>query len=476
MANERPLYVDLDGTLIKSDLLIESLLLFVKANPLRAALVLWWMLHGKAYLKCRIAAEVHLDPVTLPYNEPFLAYLRAQAASGRKIVLATACDERLAHKVAQHLGMFSGVLASNGSCNMSGKIKLAAMRDASPAGFDYAGNAKVDLEIWPHAQSAILVNPERGVEAAARRLGLVAEVFDDRAAALVPYLKAIRPHQWIKNGLLLVPLITLQDWHSGGLLVAVLIGVVAFSLCASSVYLVNDLLDLQSDRAHPRKRLRPFACGSIPLRDGFVLAGFMLLLGSGVASLLPPHFLLVLGIYLAVTVAYSVYLKTYVLIDVVVLAGLYTLRIIAGAAAIGTLPSFWLLAFSMCVFLSLALVKRCSEIISLQRDGGEDAPGRDYHRGDLPYLASMGMASGYVAVLVLALFLNSPEVATRYASPKALWLLCPLVLYWISRLWLKTGRGAMHDDPIIFTLRDRGSRYVVVAAVLTVFFAARGVL
>lgn len=337
--------------------------------------------------------------------------------------------------------------------------------------FDYAGNARVDLKIWPHARHAIVVNPESGVEDAARRTANVQHVFDNSIHSPLRYLKAMRVHQWIKNLLMFVPLLTAHVWNDTTAVIHALLAFLAFGLCASSVYLLNDLLDLPSDRAHPRKRMRPFAAGDIPLLHGLWLMPVLLLAGIAVAATLPKLFLVSLLVYLAFTLAYSMYLKAYVLIDVMVLAGLYTLRVISGAFAIEVKTTFWLLAFSMCVFLSLALVKRCSELISLAKINRARASGRDYSVDDLSFLSSMGTASGYLSVLVLALFINSPEVAARYARVEILWLLCPLVLYWVSRLWMKTMRGEMDDDPIVFTLRDRGSRLVILAAVVVVVAA-----
>ena len=471
-AGEPPLFVDLDGTLIKSDLLIESFFALAMKDPRCLFLVPFWLLRGKAHLKERIAERVDLVPGLLPFNSAFMEFLRGEAGKGRVMILATASDQKLARKVADHVGIFHGVLASDGRSNMAGERKLKAILGASGEGrFDYAGNATVDLKIWPHAREAILVGPDSGVEDAARRVAQVGQVFDQRKRGALLYLKAMRVHQWLKNLLVFVPLLMAHAWDSSTAIVQSVQAFLAFGLCASSVYLLNDLLDLPSDRAHPRKRRRPFAAGDIPLLHGLWLMPGLLIAGLAVAASLPAMFIVSLVAYLAITLAYSLHLKSYVLIDVMVLAGLYTLRVIGGAFAIETVPTFWLLAFSMCIFLSLALVKRCSELISLSGIDRPKAAGRDYNANDLAYLASMGTASGYLSVLVLALFINSPEVAPKYAHLEVLWLLCPLVLYWVSRLWVKTGRGEMEDDPIIFTLKDRGSRFVIVASIVVVVAA-----
>lgn len=467
-----PLFVDLDGTLIKSDLLIESILLLIKQQPAAVFLLPLWLLRGKAYFKSRIAERVDIEPQLLPYSAGFLEYLRRQAASGRRLVLATASHQKFARAVSNHLGIFAQVLATDETTNLSAERKLTAIRLANGAGeFDYAGNSTADLEIWPHARQAIVVNPERGVERHAAENADVADTFRDRAGGLLPYLKAMRLHQWLKNLLLFVPFLTAHAWQQPGSIAAEVLGVLAFCLAASGVYLVNDLLDLPADRRHPRKCTRPFAAGDASLAHGAKLSVALFAAALVAAAAVSWEFVGVLLIYLATTFAYSLQLKKYLLIDVLLLAGLYTLRVIAGAVAIEVVVSFWLLAFSLFVFFSLALVKRCSELEAMLLQERSAAHGRAYQVSDLQYLHSMGTASGYVAVLVLALFINSPEVEQRYTLPQALWLLVPLVLYWISRLWLKAGRGEMHDDPLVFTVRDRGSRYVAVACVVVVLLA-----
>jgi 4-hydroxybenzoate polyprenyltransferase len=473
-SREPPLFVDLDGTLIRTDLLLESVFVFLKGNPLGALWFPLWLFRGKAYLKRRLAENVRIDAGLLPYDSAFVEFLRAERARGRTIVLATASDEMLGRAIAEHLGIFDRVLGSDGSTNMSGPSKLAAIRELSAgAQFDYAGNGRVDLAIWPHARAAILVNPESGVEGTARRVARVTRVFGGSQRWLSHQLRALRVHQWAKNLLVFVPMLTAHEWNQSGAVLAAAAAFVSFSLCASGIYVLNDMLDMPYDRQHPRKRRRPFASGDVPLMNGIWMVFGLVVTGFAVSLLLPWKFIAMLASYVGVTMAYSFALKMYVLIDVVVLASLYTLRVIAGAAAIQVSLSFWLLAFSMCIFTSLALIKRCSEIITLAKSDRPAALGRDYHITDLGPLQAMGIASGYLAVLVLALFINSPETAAHYAYPYALWLLCPMVLYWISRVWLKTARGEMHDDPLVFAARDRGSRYVFAAVVLVVVLAAQ---
>lgn len=469
--SETPLFVDLDGTLVKSDLLIESLLALVKRKPRALLSVIGWLRRGRAYLKNQIAEIISINVQTLPYHLSVLDFLRAEFAHGRSLYLTTASTQKFADAVASHLGIFRGVLASNHKVNLKGRNKLAEIQKVTGGGqFDYAGNSRADIEIWRRARYAILVNPEVGVKATARKSGNVTQVFDDRRKQLFAYVKALRFHQWLKNLLLFVPALTAHTW-SLETVVEACVATIAFGLTASSVYLLNDMLDLDSDRSHPQKCTRPFAAGTVPLLHGGALIVMLLLMGFSLGTFLSNRFLVVLGIYFCLTTAYSFYLKQYVLIDVLVLAALYTLRVIAGAVAINVVVSFWLLAFSMFLFLSLALVKRCSELVTLTRSRAQRAGGRDYAVSDSAHLTVMGTASGYVAVLVLALFINSPDVATRYSQPQRLWLLCPLMLYWISRLWLKTGRGEMRGDPIVFALLDRGSRFVVAGLIAVVLLA-----
>ena len=466
-----PLFVDLDGTLIKTDLLVESALALIKQSPWMILPMLGWLLRGKAHLKAQIAERVTLESDTLPLQNEFVDYLREEAAKGREIWLATASDRRLAEPVAARLGFFRGVIASDGQRNMRGSEKLKAMLEVTANGvFDYAGNATADYPVWQQAKHAIVVNPGTGVEAGARSRTTVSRVFDDRPSCLRAWIKEARVYQWLKNLLIGVPLLTAHAFNLPSAS-KVAIAFIAFGLVASATYMFNDLLDLPSDRRHPRKCRRPFAAGNIGIASGIIVMGLLLVGGLSLASLLSAKFMLAQLGYLAVTLAYSLYFKTYVLIDVLLLAGLYTLRIIAGALAIDVEVSSWLLAFSMFTFLSLALVKRSSELVAMEKLERKSAKGRDYQQSDSTTVISMGTASGYLSVLVLALYVDSPFVREHYHHPQALWLLCPLMLYWVSRLWMKTTRGEMHDDPIIFSLRDRGSWACFVAMAAVAVFA-----
>ncbi len=465
------LFVDLDGTLVKTDLLLESFFSRVREDPLVVMKSLWWLLHGRARLKAELARAHAVDVRTLPFNEPFLNYLRAEAARGRRLILATAAHRSLAEAVASHVGIFSGVIATEGSDNLKGAGKLAAIRaEAGERGFDYAGNGAEDLPIWAQARRAIPVDCSAAVK---RQLDLENKVEASflRENSLRSLWLALRPHQWLKNALIFVPLLTSVSFLAVTPWLQAITGFIAFCALASSTYILNDLLDLQADRAHPRKWVRPLASGAVPLSTGLLTSGGLLIVGLAISLLLPWQFAIFALIYVAVTVSYSVWLKGYVLADVLTLALLYTLRIIAGIAAIEVPSSFWLLSFSMFLFFSLALVKRCAELAAQEERGKTTSAGRGYQVRDLAVLQPLGVASACVAVLVLALYIDSSQVTERLTSPQVLWPICPAMLYWLARLWIKTLRGEMHDDPLIFAVKDPVSLFIGLT-VLASFIAA----
>lgn len=457
-SQQKPLCVDLDGTLIKSDILMESLLVLIKQNPLYLLLLPLWLLKGKANFKHQIAQRADINVARLPYQPEFINFLKLQKESGRRLVLATASNIKYADQIAFYLGLFDEVLASDATHNLSGTNKRHAFIEKfGEQGFVYAGNDTPDLKIWPHAAAAVLVNPLRGVEGKARKQTAIEAEFIDHNSKLKHYIKSIRPHQWLKNVLIFVALVTSHQFTETTAIIQALLAFVAFSLCASSVYLINDLLDLADDRKHPRKRHRPFAAGALSLVHGALLVPVLLLFSFALACMVSSNFVAVLSIYFALTLAYSFKLKRVMMLDVISLAALYTLRIIAGAVAIEVPLSFWLLAFSMFIFLSLAFVKRSTELMEALDNNKEKLSGRGYQTIDLEHLNTMGSASGYLSVLIIALYINSEEMMQLYTHPKALWLICPVLLYWVSRIWLKTGRGEMHDDPVIFALTDKAS-------------------
>jgi len=460
-----PLVVDLDGTLTPTDTLVESVVGLVRQQPWMLLMLVWWLLSGRSAFKRQVAAHYRLDVSGLPWRSDLLAWLRAQKASGRPVFLATAAHEQIAQDAARHLGLFDGVLSTQGEVNLKGRHKLVAIQQRLAPRFVYAGDSSADLAVWREAQGAVLVGATAAVAGRARKLTSVEREFPAEAAGLKTWLRAIRVHQWVKNLLIFVPAFTsfaLLDLHVG---LALGLAFLAFSLAASATYVLNDLWDLKSDRQHPRKRTRPFASGQIPLVRALAAVLLLLILGVALAWQVSPAFALVLGGYVVLTTFYSWTLKSYVLLDVLMLAVLYTYRILAGSIASGIAVSRWLLAFSVFLFLGLALVKRCAELVSLRDSGRVGALGRDYQIHDLAVLWPLGVGASLCAVVVLGLYIGSPEAVYLYGDSQVLWLTCLVLTYWNARMWIKTGRGEMHDDPIVFAFKDRGTRYATVALV-----------
>ncbi|WP_371024619.1 UbiA family prenyltransferase [Luteibacter sp. RCC_6_2] len=469
--NTVPLCVDLDGTLIRSDLLIESALTLLARRPLTIFLMLAWLLRGKAHLKRQIARRVELDASALPYNALLVDWLR-EIYGSRHIVLCTASDRTLALKVSEHVGLFNEVIASEGERNLAGSNKADVLiARFGERGFDYVGNAAIDLHVWKHARGAIVVEVGTLLSSLVVKITPVLKRFELRGVSILTWAKALRIHQWVKNILIFLPLLAAHRILEPQAVMQTTLAFVCFGLCASSVYLTNDLLDLPSDRKHHRKRHRPFAAGTLPLIAGPIAAVVLLIASFALAILVSTGFLIVLLGYYLLTSAYSIHLKRIMMLDVIVLATLYTTRILAGAAAIQSQASFWLLAFSMFIFLSLAMIKRYTELLALQKAGKVKASGREYDVDDIPLIQSMGSSSGYLAVLVLALYIDSTASSSLYGHPHYLWLLCPLLLYWISRSWAVAHRGVMHDDPVVFAVMDNTSRIIAALAAIVVVFA-----
>jgi 4-hydroxybenzoate polyprenyltransferase len=469
---EVPLAVDLDGTLVKTDLLIESMMALVQRNPAYLLVIPFWLLRGRAFLKREISRRITLDPNVLPYHGEFLAFLKAQHVQGRSLILATGSEERIARQVADHLGIFSKVLATLGGLNLSPRRKREwLVRELGEKGFDYAGNARGDLTVWSSARRAILVDPPENLSRRAARVAEIERIFTPRGSPLRSYLRALRPSQWMKNLLVFVPLIMVHRYAEPGLLAMAFLAFLSFGLCASSVYAINDLVDLPADRRHPFKRKRPLAAGEIPLLWGLASAPVLLGLGVLVSLLLPRLFLGMVLLYWVMNLAYSFSFKRLILADVILLACLYTMRIMAGGASIALWPSSWLLAFSTFLFFSLALVKRYTELGVMRRAEGDKARVRGYRVIDMELLASLGGGSGYVAVLVLAIYISSGTAEILYSRAYLLWFLCPLLLYWISYVWLIAHRGGMEDDPLVFTIRNWPSRVVMILGAVILLLA-----
>ena len=471
-----PLCVDLDGTLVRCDLLAEQVLELARRRPALLLRLPFWLARGRAHLKAEIASRVPVEPRHLPYNPELLALLERERRAGRRLVLVTAAHRSTARRIAEHLGVFDEVIATERDVNLKGQSKRdELLRRFGPRGFDYAGNSSVDVAVWSAAREGIAVNCSRRV---ASRIACPPERVLDRQRSFAGRLvSAIRVRQWVKNLLIFVPMLLAWRFDEPALVAQAVLAFVSFSFGASAIYVLNDLLDLAPDRTHPTKCRRPFASGDLPLWIGALAAPALGAASLAIATFLPPRYLPVLLLYFGLTSAYSMALKRVVLIDVLLLAALYSLRITAGSAATGVPVSEWLLAFSLFIFLSLGGVKRYVELHRNQREAKGEVeslvPGRGYLPSDLAIILQMGLSSGYMAVLVLALYVSSQTVTVLYHRPTLLWFVCPVLLYWISRVWMLAHRGRLREDPVMFAVRDRVT-WIVAALASVIALAARG--
>lgn len=465
---------DVDGTVLATDLLYESLLHVIKRHPLTLCRVPFWLCRGRAFLKARLAERSSsLNIASMPLHEDVVSYLKDQSSQGKRIVLASASHTTLVAKVAQRLGCVSSIVASTDSFNCKGSQKANAIRShVGDVQWEYIGDSAADLKVWSQASSVVCVARSESFSR------LVSKRFPGARSIMVPgvargtLLRALRVHQWMKNVLVFVPIVLAHQWWNRAGFLSATGAAIAFSLCASGVYVLNDLLDLESDRQHPRKRKRPCASGELPIITALLLVPVLFGSGFVVAGLVSGRFAIVLGLYLLLTTLYSFRLKALALVDIILLAILYTIRIVGGGVASNTECSQWLLGLSMFLFLSLACVKRFSELLVLQQRNENKTWGRGYSVGDIEQVASFGSSSGYISVLVLALYVSSQEVARLYKNPEVIWLACPLLLYWVSRIWLLARRGLVHDDPLVFAMRDSVT-YVVGFLGLLIFVAAK---
>jgi 4-hydroxybenzoate polyprenyltransferase len=462
---ELPLVVELDGTLTPADTLWEGLVRLIKREPRSLFLLPIWLCRGRAYFAARVWERGAWRGQGLPLHLELQRYLIEQHRLGRKLVLATTANQELAQEISDRLGLFDAVIGLENHSNRKGQTKLAAIRDRVGEHFSYAGSSSADAPVWHGAARAVFVGDIERLRTLCPNSDVEAE-FRSAKAGWSTWLRAIRVHQWLKNGLVFVPLLTsfsLLDMHRLAL-AAIAFG--AFSLCASATYIVNDLWDLDNDRAHPRKSKRPLASCEIPIAVALAASAAFLLCGFGLAFAASGRLAALLTVYLVSTSAYSWLLKRFVVADVLTLACLYTIRILAGAVAIEVPLSSWLLAFSVFLFFSLALVKRCAELVSLAESPHQGAAGRNYNISDLDVLWPTGVGAGMASVVVFGLFINSPETQSQYAAPHVMWLVALILLYWLLRLWIKTGRGEMHDDPLIYSIRDLNSRTSIMLVVL----------
>ncbi|HEY2760741.1 MAG TPA: UbiA family prenyltransferase [Pirellulales bacterium] len=474
----RILFVDLDGSLVASNTLVESLLNAVRRDPTIALKAPGWLLKGRRVFKAKVAEQASLEVAGLPYRNEVLTTLAELKAKGCRLVLATASHYRVAQQVANHLGIFDDVLATDETRNLKGRNKLAAIeqycRDHGFQDFAYLGDTWADVPIWQQASQAMLVAPPVRLHRRMARRHRAITILHPRGAQWKLCLKALRPHQWMKNILVFLPLVLAHDfqWADRWKWICGLIAFAAFSACASSVYLATDLLDLQADRQPPRTRNRPFASGRLPLEFGLVASPLLAVIGVALSLFTADaRFPIMLLTYLASSALYCLWLKRVALVDVFLLSALYILRVQAGGMASGVPVSEWLLIFSLFFFLSLAFAKRFVEVDRLELAADSADTGRGYRSVDSASLSSLGTTSGYIAVLVLALYILSPDVRLLYQRPKMLCILCPIVLYWMSRLWMLARRNELHDDPVVFALKDRISQLLGLAAAASILLA-----
>ncbi len=454
------LCVDLDGTLIRGNVLWECVLLLLKSQPLALFWIPFWLIKGRAFVKQEVAARIELHASRLSYRSQVIDFLKEEKRSGRRIALVTAADQKVAFAVSNYLGLFDEVYSSDGQFNLKGSNKANFLaRHFQDTGFDYMGDSAADLEVWGKARSAYVVGNEARVRQAAAVSSVAGTVLESRAPFKTfcrTWINALRGHHWAKNLLLFLPL-ALSHKLAVPSVLRTFTGFVLYGLCASGLYILNDLLDLHSDREHPWKKERPFAAGDISIPEGLIASVILLSSALGFGFLLEIKFGLALLGYSALTMLYSLYLKKVALLDVFVLSSFYSFRILAGALISSTPLSQWFLAFSMFFFLSLAMAKRYSELLHASDLVKKGNSGRGYRTGDRELLLSLGVGSSFSAVVIFSLYVHSQDVLALYSSPDFLFLLCPIVLYWLSRTWLMAHRGELREDPVTLAIRDRVS-------------------
>ena len=472
-----PLCIDCDGTLVRSDLFIESLVRVLLRKPWFIPILPLWLFQGRHVLKYKVAELCDIDVSNIPLRQEVLEYALAEKSRGARLYLVTAACERHARQIAQHLDFFDEIFHSTSEKNLKGEIKAAMLAEKfGKGGFSYIGDSHADLPVWKESGSAIVVGGSSDFFASVQRINPKATHLSPKKTPLNDWIKLIRVHQWAKNLIIFVPLVTAHQFFNPSYLAASLAAFFSLSFVASATYILNDLIDLDHDRAHKTKKHRPLASGAVGILRGAALAVILFALGVSIAVFLPPEVGLCLAVYVALTLSYSFGLKKVEVVDAVVLAGLYTLRLLIGHAATGVPISVWLLAFSIFLFFSLALVKRFVEIGELRAAPTRSAAiqGRGYCAEDYSLVGSLGVSCGVLSVLVLILYVNSPEVRILYSSPILLMLLAPIFLYWIGRVWLLAARGHMNEDPVLFALRDKASYAVGLLALLVMFLASGG--
>ncbi len=462
-----PLCVDLDGTLIKTNSLFEALLIALKKNPLRVFPLVGACFQSKAHVKHLLGEYIKDEPHSWLYNEELIAFLRDEHSKERTLILATASDHAIATSIAQELGIFDEVIASTvfAPVNASTKYKVLQQRFGKTS-FSYAGNSHADLSVWNIAASAVLVHtPKRIASLVQKSCRVEAEFPLPETRTLKNIIREIRIHQWLKNLLLFIPPIMAHQIHHPYIFLQTTAGFFSFSFLASSMYIMNDLLDMHADRTHETKRMRPIALGTISAQDAIKIA--LLLVSASIALalfILPPAFLFVLLAYIVINALYSLRLKKVPYIDITVLASLYVLRIIAGGAATNIPTSVWLFFFAGCFFFYLASLKRVIELLHLKQPQ-DIAPGRGYRKQDTAFLIRLGVAFSILSLVILGMYVGSTNVTHLYARPYLLLALLPLLALWMIRMWHLALAKKLPDDPVLFTSKDAISYGIGVAII-----------
>jgi 4-hydroxybenzoate polyprenyltransferase len=467
-----PLCVDLDGTILQTDLLFESIIYLLKKNFFYIFIIPFWFLKGRYYTKFKLLEYVSPTVISLPYNSEIIDFIVAEKEKGRKIVLVTATAQPLAEKVAAHLGLFDEVLASKNGINLLGTEKAKFLvAEYGFKKFDYIGDSFKDIDVWQKSNIAHIATNNESLIKAAGKIAKIGKIFNQPKENLKVFFKQIRIHQWVKNLLLFLPPLLAHKTNIDTY-TSVIWGFLAFSLIASAIYVINDLADIESDRNHPAKKSRPLAAGKLKILTAFKIIPALLIIGFGLSIIaLDYNFTLVLLLYSLITVYYSFRIKKVYLLDIITLSILYTIRLIAGGIITDTVLSPWLFSFTLFIFLSLGALKRYTELKGLLLDNKVKTRGRDYYVEEIPLVLNLGISSGVVSTLVFTLYINNPDVLHLYKHPIYLYFITPVVLYWILRMWFVAHRGLMLDDPIAYSMKDKVS-FVVFALVVLIAFGA----
>lgn len=468
--------VDLDGTLTFTDTFFESLICLIKKNIFYLLILPFWLLQGKSKLKSKVSDRIFLDATLLPYNKKLIEFLLKEKKKNKKIILCSATDKRIANSVAEHLNLFDEVIASDKLLNVAGINKKKLLeKKFGKKNFDYAGNSKIDIKVWEAAKSSIVVNANKSVIHQAKKITNFCKVFPKQKLKILDWLKIFRIHHWIKNLIIFIPLIAAHQINNFQILPALTIIFFSFSICASGIYIINDLIDLQSDRKHLSKRNRPIASGILSIQNAILLSIICITLSIVLGLVVSTKYIIYLVFYLLLNILYSLYLKRFILIDCFVLVIFYNLRIIVGGLIGNIEISFWLFMFSTFIFLSLALIKRYIELQKYKNTTNKYLYGRGYKSSHARIVKILGLVTGYLSVFILFLYANASTTSILYNEPKIIWFVVPVFFYWMYRMWLKAEKNEIDDDPIIFIIKDKISIFLSLLILIIFVIAAKGV-